>query len=130
MVLGGEISVYRHVANRLEASLTGGITYYFHPYQIYDIEAAGVSAMGITIGHTARTAIPLKAGLRVYAINRFYVGGEAGAALPTHGGALFVLSPSVGLRINDAVDIGLKYEHYSSSYVPDQLALRIGYRFQ
>ena len=130
MVLGGEVSIYRHVTNRLEASLTGGITYYFRPHQIYYFEAAGVNTTGITIGHAPTIVIPLKAGLRVYALNRFYLGGEAGAAMTAHGVVSFVFSPSVGLRTNDAIDIGFKYENYGRNDIPAQLALRIGYRFQ
>lgn len=130
MVLGGEMSIYKHVTNHLEASLTGGINYYFHSYPLYYLQVNEINAPSVTIDHTTRAAIPLKAGLRIHTVNRFYVGCEAGAALAAHWGASFVFSPSAGLHVSDATDIGLKYEHYNSNHIPDQLALRIGHRFQ
>jgi len=72
--------------------------------------------------------IPVKAGVQ-YSLNpRFYVSAQAGVAFSTtDGGAYFVYSPSIGLRINKQVDVALKYDHFSNE--PSVLGINMTYKF-
>ena len=129
LVLGGAVSAYKRLTNNLEASLSGGAIHYFRVYPLYYFRTDERNMPGVTIDYTTREAIPVKAGLRLYAGNLFYAGGEAGAAFATHGGTSFMFAPSAGLNFNNNTDIGIEYDNYSNYHIPDQVTLRLGYRF-
>jgi len=111
-VLGGALSLYKILTANLEATFSAGYTQFFYGR---DIQKGGL--------------IPVKAGLQ-YALNpRFYVGAQAGVAFSTtDGGAYFVYSPSVGLRINKQVDVAFKYDHFSNE--PSVLGINLTYKFE
>jgi hypothetical protein len=122
-VLGGEVNVYRHLTNSLEATASAGITHFYNSYLSYaNGEAEGFKTQGETI-------IPVMAGLRLFAGNQFYVAGEAGAAFSTHGDAYFAYSPSIGLAFSSGLDLGIKYENFGD-YYPETVSLKLGYRFK
>lgn len=74
--------------------------------------------------------IPLKAGVKVFPMERFYISGEIGAGFGTDDGqkTSFVWSPGIGVGLNNGLDLGLRYESFSK-YDLGQVALRIAYGF-
>lgn len=81
--------------------------------------------------------IPLKVGLKVFPVQRFYFSGEIGAGFPTRNGAktAFVYAPGVGVGTNSGIDIGLRYEGMTSNAFldlknPSQVAVRLAYGFK
>ena len=86
--------------------------------------------------------IPVKVGLKVFPVERFYFSGEVGAGFPTADNAktVFVYAPGVGLGFNSGLDLGLRYEGLSGRGSRNgdmrtqglsigQVALRIAYGF-
>jgi hypothetical protein len=110
-VLGGEISLYKNLTPYLEGMFSAGYTQFFY-------------------GHDTQKGklIPIKAGIRYFLIPKFYIGAQAGVAISTtDGGAYFIYSPTVGWKMNNKVDLGLKYDHYSNE--PSVLGLNLTYKF-
>jgi hypothetical protein len=76
--------------------------------------------------------VPLKAGIKVFPMARFYISGEVGAAFGTDDGqgTAFVYAPGIGLGFNNGIDLGLRYEGFSQNGGNlGQVALRIAYGF-
>lgn len=81
--------------------------------------------------------IPVKVGLKVFPVQRFYISGEVGAAFGTDEGSntAFVYAPGIGVGTNTGIDIGLRYEGMTGNVDrlglknPGQVALRIAYGF-
>jgi hypothetical protein len=76
--------------------------------------------------------IPLKVGVKVFPIQRFYVSGELGAAFGTDDGqeTAFVYAPGIGIGFNNGLDLGLRYEGISvNNSNLGQVALRLAYGF-
>ena len=103
--------MYKNLTSNLEATFSAGYTQFCY-------------------GHNIQRGrlIPVKAGVQ-YSLNpRFYVSAQAGVAFSTtDGGAYFVYSPSIGLRINKQVDVALKYDHFSNE--PSVLGINMTYKF-
>lgn len=77
--------------------------------------------------------IPVKVGLKVFPVERFYFSGEVGAAFPTADNAktAFVYAPGLGFGFNNGLDLGLRYEGLSvNNSNLGQVALRIAYGFK
>ncbi|WP_158795943.1 hypothetical protein [Pedobacter sp. L105] len=129
--LGGELNVNKQLTNYLGLFASTGINHYFKVYQNYffdDYTKEGTT--GIQTSKTERNVFPVKAGLRIYAGNRFYISGAAGAGLVSHGATTFIYSPAIGLAYKSGLDIGLKYENYSGVSTSDLIALKLGYHFK
>lgn len=110
-VLGGEISLYRNLTPYLEGIFSAGYTKFFYGQETQKGKL-----------------IPVKAGIRYFLTPTLYVGAQAGIAISTtDGGAYFIYSPTVGWKMNNQVDLGLKYDHYSNE--PSVLGLNLTYRF-
>jgi hypothetical protein len=88
--------------------------------------------------------IPVRAGLRWYPVNKFYLQGDAGVSfiankndLPGSKSASFVYAPQLGTLIGlggkNYLDAGIRFEgnskFYNSGSSNNQLALRIAYSF-
>jgi len=76
--------------------------------------------------------IPLKAGIKVFPLERFYISGEVGAGFGTDSGqkTAFVWAPGIGLGFNNGLDLGLRYEEFrTNGFGLGQVALRIAYGF-
>jgi len=76
--------------------------------------------------------IPLKAGIKIFPVERFYFSGELGAAFGTDEGqgTAFVYAPGIGVGFNKGIDLGLRYEGFSQDGANlGQVALRIAYGF-
>jgi hypothetical protein len=77
--------------------------------------------------------IPVKVGLKVFPVERFYFSGEVGAGFPTADNAktAFIYAPGLGFGFNNGLDLGLRYEGMSASRSNlGQIALRIAYGFK
>ncbi|AMR31990.1 hypothetical protein A0256_11425 [Mucilaginibacter sp. PAMC 26640] len=78
--------------------------------------------------------VPLKAGVKYYAGEGFYIEGETGVALATNytKNTLFAFSLGPGFFIatgkQTGVDVGLRYENWGSGRL-QQTAIRAAYRF-
>lgn len=76
--------------------------------------------------------IPLKVGIKVFPLERFYISGELGAGFGTDNGqeTAFVWAPGIGLGLNNGLDLGLRYEEFrNNGFGLGQIALRIAYGF-
>jgi hypothetical protein len=78
----------------------------------------------------ARSVIPVKAGLRYYTGDRFYIAGAAGVAFASQGNPSFVYSPSAGVTLKNGVDLGVSYSNFGNTLVPDVMELKVAYKFK
>lgn len=82
--------------------------------------------------------IPVKVGIKIFPVERFYFSAEAGAAFGTRDGSKtsFVYAPGIGIGTNTGIDIGLRYEGMTGNVNglplknPGQVALRLAYGFR
>ncbi|RAJ31657.1 outer membrane beta-barrel protein [Pedobacter cryoconitis] len=129
--VGGSLQFQTPIAHNL--NFTGSAGY---------LSFTGKEYLGGILKTPTYAAIPLKAGLRYFVAENFYVGGELGAAIGTSSGAntAFVYSPGAGFEFpvanKSTVEIGARYEGWSSgnnvnSYVPVKgfVGLRLAYNF-
>lgn len=74
--------------------------------------------------------IPIKAGLKVFPVERVYISGEAGLAFASDfkHRASFTFAPSVGFEFYEGLDIGLGYDRFRK-YETTHLALKVSYGF-
>lgn len=106
LALGAEVSLHKYLLNNIETTFSGGYTYF---------------------RNRETSLIPIKAGLRLYPGNSFYIGGEAGVAIkPNNMIADFLYAPIIGVNLNDKFDIGAKYDIYTN--ITEVFTLRFGYR--
>ena len=120
-VFGSDIRLQTEIADKLQFTLTTGLTGFF--------KKDNVKGMSY---------IPVKPGLKYFLGENLYVGGEAGIAfgLVKNSGRSFVWAPAIGLSFK-TVDIGVKYEDASDFKFGDltnnnyckQFALRVAYGF-
>lgn len=110
-VLGGEISLSKKLTPYLEGTFSTGYTHFFY-------------------GHETQKGklIPIKAGLRYFVTPKLYIGAQAGVAFSTtDGGAYFIYSPTVGWKMSNQLDVGIKYDHYTNN--PSVLGLNLTHKF-
>lgn len=128
-ILGGDVTLYQPVTNNLVATFSAGYTHMNRQY---------ISTYGIMDGHgnvyynnnlTVRNVAPVKAGLRVFLGDMFYLGGEAGVAFASKRNTTFIYSLSLGFKFKNGLDIGTKYENYGNRLVQDALSVKLGYHF-
>lgn len=135
-ILGGDVSLSRHLTHNLEALVSTGYSHYFrqsYNYYFGQLNSTNswnnYAANGMAIRKAAQNIIPLRADIRAYAGNRLYAGAEAGVAFGINGPSTMALAPSVGLNLNNKVDVGLRYDYFKDDYQPNTLSLKLGYRF-
>ncbi|WP_202409385.1 outer membrane beta-barrel protein [Hufsiella arboris] len=122
--IGGDLRLQKDFSSNISGLLSAG----YNSFQVKDSDGGG------SWGY-----IPVKAGIKVFPIERFYISGELGAAFGTDDqGTAFVYAPGIGVGFNNGLDIGLRYEGMGNSKLndtnikinnPDQVALRIAYGF-
>jgi hypothetical protein len=99
------------------------------------ILSAGYISFSLKTGSPGQdyNVIPIKAGLKIFPVERFYFSGEIGAGLPANGSSrtTFVYAPGLGIGFNAGIDLGLRYEAFTSrvNNNPSQVAFRIAYGF-
>ena len=81
-------------------------------------------------------SIPVKAGLRYFLAENFFVNGELGAAFSTedNGSTAFAYSPGIGIEFpvsnGGAIELGARYEGWSAnSNTSSFIGLRLAYNF-
>lgn len=119
-VLGGDVRLQKDFTGPLSGMLTTGFTHFFLKDEYKDIPGA-----------EGYNVIPVKAGLKGFLTRNFYLAGELGAGFSTNKGAetSFVWSPSLGWAFSNGLDVGVKYEDFTKTNYPQQIALRIAYGF-
>ncbi|NVM66756.1 hypothetical protein FHW88_005074 [Mucilaginibacter sp. SG538B] len=120
-VFGGEINFFRPLTGALEATASLGAFHIFDAYRVDITNAQKTSG---------QTLIPVMGGLRLFAGNKFYIQGEAGAAFDTHGKAAFAWAPSAGLLFRNGFDVSLRYSSFGGNHIQDFTALKLGYHFK
>jgi hypothetical protein len=117
-VIGGDLRLQQDFASNVSGILSAGYTSFSlksgSPGQDYNV-------------------IPIKAGLKIFPVERFYFSGEIGAGLPAKRSSRtsFVYAPGLGIGFNIGLDLGLRYEAFTSrvNNNPSQVAFRIAYGF-
>lgn len=120
---GASLSYLHPLGNALKLTGTAG-------YTRFDYKE---NALGIKV---KSEHIPLKAGLRYYVAENFFLGGELGAAISTvkGGNTAFAYAPGLGVEFpvadNGAVELGARYEGWSAnSATSGFIGLRLAYNF-
>ena len=129
-ILGGEVALYKPITNNLEATFSVGYTHMFRSYySTYGImDNAG--HVYYNNNYSVRNVVPVKAGLRLYLGDVFYLGGEAGVGFASNRNSSFVYTPSLGIKLRNGIDVGVKYDNYSHRLIQDALSLKLGYHFK
>ena len=114
--IGGDVRLQKDFSGNVSGMLSAGYTNFS-----FDGEDSG------NIGF-----IPVKAGIKVFPISKFYISGELGAGFGTDGQkTAFVWAPGIGYGFNNGVDLGVRYEEFSrDGGAVGQVALRIAYGFR
>jgi hypothetical protein len=128
-VFGVEGNVSKTLGSNLEATFSVGYAHTAHKQQYFSTVETPYNYFG-KIQETQTNIIPVKAGLRVYLGDMFYLGGEAGAAFTTGGITSFMYTPSMGFKFRNGIDVGVKYDNYSNYNIDDVLAVKVGYHFK
>lgn len=125
--LGGDLRLQQDFTSNVSGLLSVG-------YNTFSLEDGPATALG----SDNLDYIPVKIGLKVFPVQRFYFSGEVGAGFPTRDGSktAFVYAPGIGIGTNMGIDIGLRYEGMTgdanvlSLKNPGQVALRLAYGFR
>jgi hypothetical protein len=128
-VFGVEGNVSKAISSNVEATFSVGYAHVFHKEQYFSTVNALYPSLG-NIYDTQRNIIPVKAGLRLYLGDLFYLGGEAGVAFTSGSVTSFVYTPSMGFKFRNGIDVGVKYDNYSNYNIDDVLAVKVGYHFK
>lgn len=121
--IGGSAKIEVPIVSALSVSFTAGYNTFFYKNSI----------LGNNVKPDAGTFIPLKAGLKYYLADGFYVEGEAGNIKETNYNKnnifVFTIGPGFLVPINksSAVDFGFRYENWHRRL--RQTSLRVAYRF-
>ncbi|NCD71181.1 hypothetical protein [Mucilaginibacter agri] len=116
--LGGDIRLQKNFTDRLAGTLSAGFTHFFEKDHF-----TGYSQYG-----SPYNVIPVKAGIKAFVTNNFYVGAEAGAGFGfEQWRTSFLWSPSVGLAFNNGLDLSVRYEDFTRSSATRDISLRIAY---
>jgi hypothetical protein len=135
--IGGSVQADIPVASQLFVTVNAGYNNIFGK----DVTLAGVTAKAPNI-----QLIPVKAGLKFFPVNNFYIQGEAGAGfllnkkdINADNSTVFVYAPQLGYQFalsgSNYIDAGVRYEgttKLNSSFDDSKLnfvALRIAYGF-
>lgn len=114
--IGGDLRLQKDFVSNVSGTLGVG-------YTNFSVKGDNMGSIGY---------IPVKAGIKVFPVERFYISGELGAAFGTDKGqgTAFVYAPGVGVGFNNGLDLGLRYEGFSQNGGNlGQVALRIAYGF-
>jgi len=116
--MGGDFRLQKDLGDHLSATLSAGFTHFFEQDHFTNYLQYG----------SPYNVIPVKAGIKAFLTNNFYVGGEAGVGFGfEQWGNSFVYSPSVGLAFTNGLDISIKYENFTRDKNTKAIALRLAY---
>jgi hypothetical protein len=122
IALGGDIRLQKDFFSNISGTLSAG-------YTNFSVKDEAKSALGYnSLGY-----IPVKAGIKIFPVERFYISGEVGAGFGTDKGqgTALVYAPGIGLGFNNGVDLGVRYEGFAQDGNNlGQVALRLAYGFK
>lgn len=121
LVLGGDLRLQQDFSSNVSGILSAGYTN-FSVKNAFD-----------GLGIDSYDVIPVKAGIKVFPVERFYISGEIGAGFGVDNGSrtAFIYAPGIGIGTNSGLDLGLRYEGIARSGSSlGQVALRIAYGFK
>lgn len=122
IAVGGDVRLQKDFFSNISGTLSAGYT----NFSIKD--DAKISGQPNSLGY-----IPVKAGIKIFPVERFYISGEAGAAFGTDKGqkTALVYAPGIGLGFNNGLDLGVRYEGFAQNNSNlGQVALRLAYGFK
>ncbi len=124
---GASLKYEQLIADKISFTLSGGYTYlpYTNDFKINLVGYYGTTTAG-------EGYVPLKAGIKCFINNGFYVEGQAGTAISTQrgGGAAFAYAPGVGVKFDRNFDFGVRFEGWTKSgNSVNQVAARLAYSF-
>jgi hypothetical protein len=120
-VLGGSLKIETPILKNTFLTLSAGYNAFFVKSELKD---PGLSS--------AYGFIPLKAGIKYYMQDGFFVEGEAGIVFSTEANSrsLFVYAPGVGYTFSDGFEVGLRFEGWpKDGETISQIGLRLALRF-
>jgi len=118
-IIGGSVNAEIPTANHTFLTLSAGYNSWLVKNDLKEI-------IGSSEGF-----VPLKAGIKYYPDENFFLEGQAGIVFSTEtdGGHAFVFSPGIGYTFSGGFEAGLRYEGWSNGGTTGQLGLRVGFRF-
>jgi hypothetical protein len=121
IAVGGDLRLQKDFFSNISGTLTAG-------YTNFSVKDDAKAALGFnSVGY-----IPVKAGIKIFPTERFYISGEVGAGFGTDEGqgTALVYAPGIGLGFNNGIDLGLRYEGFAQNDTNlGQVALRLAYGF-
>ena len=121
LAVGGDVRLQKDFFSNISGTLSAGYTNFSLKD---DLKVPG--------GPTSVGYIPVKAGIKIFPTERFYISGEVGAGFGTDKGqgTALVYAPGIGLGFNNGLDVGVRYEGFTQNNTNlDQVALRLAYGF-
>lgn len=121
IALGGDLRLQKDFFSNISGTLSAG-------YTNFSVKDEFKSTLGDSRGY-----IPVKAGIKIFPVERFYIGAEVGAGFGTDKGqgTALVYAPGIGLGFNNGVDVGVRYEGFAQDGNNlGQVALRLAYGFK
>lgn len=125
--LGTEVTAYKRLTDALQFTVSAGYTYFFKRSNNYYF---GYNSPVTFFNFGAKSVIPVKAGLRYYTGDKFYIAGAAGIAIASQGNPSFVCSPSAGFTLKNGLDLGVSYSNFGNTLVPDVAEIKVAYKFK
>lgn len=122
LALGGDIRLQKDFFSNISGTLSAGYTNFMLKNDAQ-----------LPNGNKGRGYIPVKAGIKIFPVERFYISGEVGAGFGTDKGqgTALVYAPGIGIGTNTGFDLGLRYEGFTQNGNNlDQVALRVAYGFR
>lgn len=117
----------------------GGSLKYDHPLSknVFVTLSAGYESLQVKSGFkrsgikSSFGFIPVKAGIKGYVTDGFFLEGQAGTVFSTEEGGnnLFVYSPGLGYSFKGGLEVGVRYEAWSNGGTMGQAGMRLAYRF-
>lgn len=119
-VVGGSIKYELPTAKNTFLTLSGG-------YQAYLIKSEFKSP-----GEKSSFGfVPLKAGIKYYSSDGFFLEAQAGISISTESGGstAFAYSPGIGYTFKGGFELGARYEAWTKDGTVGQATLRLAFRF-
>lgn len=117
VALGGDLKLQQDFTTNISGTLSAG-------YTSFSLDGNNTGSVNF---------IPLKVGIKVFPVQRFYLGGEVGVGFGVgdlNDGTSFVYAPGIGVGTNAGWDFGLRYEGFARDGGNiGQVALRVAYGF-
>ena len=129
IALGADLRLQKDFFSNISGTLSAG-------YTNFSVKDESKTALG----YESKGWVPVKVGIKIFPVSRFYISGEVGAAFGTDKGqgTALVYAPGIGLGTNTGIDIGLRYEGLAKDNINfprggtnlGQVALRLAYGFK